>query len=378
VTAIDWFALAVVAVAALLGLRKGLVAGALAAGGVVAGAVIGSRLAPALLSGDGTSAYTPLVALAGAALGALLLETIGTFAGGALRKSLRLSPLAPVDAFGGLVLGAAAGLAVVWIVGAVALHVPGRPDLRGAVQRSAVLARLNHVVPPARLLDAIQRVDPFPAIVGPAGPTEPPDPATLRRAGVREAAPSVVRVLGTACGLGVSGSGWVAAPDLVVTAAHVIAGQRDTTIEHPGSGSRLRATAVAYDVRNDVAVLRVDRLRGRPLPLSAAGSGEAVAILGYPENGPFTAVAGRLGRTATVISQDAYGDGPVRRAVTALSGDVRHGNSGGPAVDADGGVTTTVFAARVGSDGGFGVPNEVVRAALADAGERVSTGPCAR
>ena len=377
-TAIDWLALAVVAVAAVLGFRKGLVAGALAVAGVAVGAVLGSRLAPAMLPGDDASPYTPLVALAGAAVGALVLETLGTLAGGALRRSLRLTPLAPLDAAGGLVLGAVAGLALVWVAGAVALHVPGQSELRRSVQRSEVLARLNDVVPPGRLLDAIQRVDPFPSIVGPAGPREPPDPAALERPGVRAAASSVVRVLGTACGLGVSGTGWVVGPGLVVTAAHVVAGQQDTVVEPPNGRQRLRARAVAYEPRNDVAVLRVDGLRARPLRFGVGTSGISVAILGYPENGPFTAVPGRLGRTATVISQDAYGRGPVRREVTALSGSVRHGNSGGPAVDEDGFVETTVFAARIGSSGGFGVPNGVVREAVASANGAVSTGPCAR
>jgi S1-C subfamily serine protease len=163
-----------------------------------------------------------------------------------------------------------------------------------------------------------------------------------------------------------------------VTAAHVVAGQRDTVVEPPDGRRRLRARTVAYDPRNDVAVLRVDGLQARPLRFGVGTSGLSVAILGYPENGPFTAVPGRLGRTATVISQDAYGRGPVRREVTALAGAVRHGNSGGPAVDENGFVETTVFAARIGSSGGFGVPNDVVRDALASVSEPVSTGPCAR
>ena len=174
-TAIDWFAIAVVALAALLGLRKGLVAGGLALTGVAIGAIVGSRLAPALLSDGEPSPYTPVVALLGACFGALLLEAVGSFAGGRLRRALHLTPLAPLDMAGGLVLGAAAGLVAVWIAGAVLLHVPGQSELRRAVQRSEVLARLNEVVPPGRLLDAIERVDPFPAIVGPAGPTEPPE-----------------------------------------------------------------------------------------------------------------------------------------------------------------------------------------------------------
>ena len=74
-----------------------------------------------------------------------------TFAGGRLRRALHLTPLAPLDMAGGLVLGAAAGLVAVWIAGAVLLHVPGQSELRRAVQRSEVLARLNEVVPPGRL-----------------------------------------------------------------------------------------------------------------------------------------------------------------------------------------------------------------------------------
>jgi S1-C subfamily serine protease len=186
-------------------------------------------------------------------------------------------------------------------------------------------------------------------------------------------------VLGSACGLAVSGSGWVARAGLVVTAAHVVAGQRDTTIElGAGSGERLRARAVVFDSRNDVAVLRVRGLRARALAMSAPESGEAVAILGYPENGPFTAEPGRIGRTQTVLSEDAYGRGPVRRTVTSVRGEVRHGNSGGPAVNAAGEVETTIFAARVGSPGGYGVPPEIVRDALARARGPVSTGRCAR
>ena len=119
-TPLDWCALAVVACAAVLGLRKGLVAGGLALAGVAVGAVVGSRLAPALLSDGEPSPYTPLVALVGACVGALLLETVGSLAGGALRRSLRLTPLAPLDLVGGLVLGAAAGVAAVWMAGAVA------------------------------------------------------------------------------------------------------------------------------------------------------------------------------------------------------------------------------------------------------------------
>ena len=378
-TRVDWIAVLVVAVAALLGFRKGLVAGALSLVGVVVGAYLGARVAPHLLPGGGNSPFTPLVGLGGAAIGAVLLEMVGTMAGSSLRGAMRVPPLRLLDSLGGLAVGAAAGLALVWIAGAVALHLPGQREGRRAVQQSLVLTELNRIVPPSRIMEAIERVDPFPAIRGPALPRQRPDPEVLRRPGVAEAAPSVVRVLGTACGLAVSGSGWVARPQLVVTSAHVVAGQRDTTIElGAGSGERLRARAVVFDARNDIAVLRVRGLRARPLASSDPRPGEQVAVLGYPENGPFTATPGVLGNTTAVIAEDAYGRGPVRRTVTSVRGNVRHGNSGGPAVNEAGEVEATIFAARVGSRGGYGVPSEIVERAIGRARGAVSTGPCSR
>jgi hypothetical protein len=379
VTRVDALVLVLVAVAALSGMRKGLIGSALSAVGVFAGAILGARIAPHLLLDGESSPYTPVVGLLGAATGAILLETVGTLVGGSLRRSLRLTPLRTVDTAGGILFGAIAGLVVAWVAGAVALHLPGQTGLREAVQRSLVLQELNHVVPPARLMDAIERVDPFPTIVGPAVPDEPPDPALLDQPGVGEAAPSVVRVLGSACGLAVSGSGWIAGPGRVVTAAHVVAGQRRTTVElSAAGGERFRAVVYSFDARNDVAVLHVEGLSAPALTLAEPRENEAVAILGYPESGPFTAVPGRVGRTSIVVTQDAYGHGPVRRSVTALRGQVRQGNSGGPAVYGDGSVATTVFAARVEGGGGYGVPREPVGAALESATGPVSTGSCVR
>jgi S1-C subfamily serine protease len=163
----------------------------------------------------------------------------------------------------------------------------------------------------------------------------------------------------------------------VVTAAHVVAGQEDTTVEPAGGVPRLHATVVAFDRRNDVAVLRVPGLDASPLALAEPRSSAPVAILGFPESGPFSATPGRIGRTAVVLARDSYGRGPVARTITSIRGRVRHGNSGGPAVDARGRVLATVFAARPGGDVGYGVPASLVRRALAGATEPVSTGSCA-
>ena len=169
---------------------------------------------------------------------------------------------------------------------------------------------------------------------------------------------------------------------MVVTNAHVVAGQDDTTVQVGGAGPRMDAEAIWFDSRNDLALLRAPGLAGLPrLRLREnAPEGTSAAILGFPENGPYDVAPARLGHTATVVSQDAYGHGPVRRAITSLRGQVRQGNSGGPMVDGRGRVVTTIFAATVSDGGrsGYGVPDSVVADALDSASGPVYTGPCAR
>ena len=193
----------------------------------------------------------------------------------------------------------------------------------------------------------------------------------------------MIRIVGTACGLGIEGSGWVAAPGVVVTNAHVVAGEQDTRVEVGGDSPGLPALAIDFDPHDDIAVLRVPGLRAPALSLAPANPppGTAAAILGYPEDGPFNGEPGRVGETLNVDTEDAYGQGPVSRLVTELLGLVRPGNSGGPMVDASGHVDATVFAAVTSgsSGGGFAVPNSLVRDQLRLAesrGASVSTGPC--
>jgi S1-C subfamily serine protease len=378
VTWLDWVVVAFAAALAVRGAQEGFVAGALALVGVVAGAVVGGRLANALLQSGSHSRYAPLLAIGGALLLVFLFQSLGARIGLTLRAELfRIPPLRSVDTFGGFLLGAAAGLFLAWAFGVVALQLPGQSSLRQAVQRSVVLRQLNSILAPRTLLQALARVDPFPAIGGPFADVPPPNPAVLRLPGVRNAAPSVVRVIGTACGLGLEGSGWVAAPQTVVTAAHVVAGESDTAVNPYGTSTKLGATVVAFDARNDVAVLHVPGLHAKALPLVNPQRGESIAALGYPDDGPFSANPGRIGTTQFVLMEDAYGSGPVNRLVTTLRGSYRHGDSGGPGVDGSGHVETMVFASRRGGGGGFGVPAAPIRAALASAHGSVSTGPCA-
>ena len=381
-TPVDWIIVGFTLLMALWGWAQGLIVGALSLVGFAGGALVGARIGPLLLSEGSRSPYAPLVALVAAlAVGGILasgLELLGFHLRGRLDDRLGV-----LDGAGGAVLVACLGLGIIWIFGAVALQTPGARQLREPIQRSVILRTLNEHLPPSGpILQALARFDPFPQIQGPAARVRPPDARIARDPDVRRAGRSVVRVLGTACGLGVQGSGWVAGDGLVVTNAHVVAGQDDTAVQIGGEGEHLDAEAVHFDPRNDLAVLRAPGTDGVPGLRQNVGArpGTSAAILGFPENGPFDVQPGRLGQTQTVTTQDAYGRGPVRRRITSVRGLVRSGNSGGPMVDGRGRVVATIFAATVGDNGrtGFGVPDTLVRDALASSDQPVDTGPCAR
>jgi hypothetical protein len=381
VTPLDWIIVAFTVLMATWGYAQGLIVGALSLGGFAAGAFLGSRLGPLVLEDGSSSPYAPLSALVGAILLGGLLASLAEVLGFHLRRMLG-DRFGVLDGVGGALLVGCLGLFLFWVGGAVALNTPGASELREPIQRSKILGELNAVLPPSGpLIQALARFDPFPEIEGPEAEVAPPNSRIARDPQVRRAAASVVKVLGTACGLGVQGSGWIAGDDVVVTNAHVVAGQDDTTVQLRGEGDHIDAEAIWFDSRNDLAILRAPGLGdARALRLNPNGrEGDSAAILGFPENGPYDVRPGRLGHTSTVVTQDAYGRGPVERSITSLRGLVRSGNSGGPMVDASGRVVTTIFAASVSGGGraGFGVPDDIVRDALGRAGGPVDTGPCA-
>jgi S1-C subfamily serine protease len=364
----DWVVLGVVGVCALYGLATGFLRGALSLAGFALGAYLGARAAPQVL-GD-ASAYVPLVTLAGAILGGALMRGVAELVARVLRTSIGVIPgMRLLDSFAGLVFGFGAGVLLCWAVGAVLLYLPGQSDLRRSVQRSTILGHLNDQFPPERLLEQLERVDPLGVFLGPPAIVPRPDPSLPGDPDVVRASKSVVRVTGIACGLGVEGSGWVAAPGLVVTNAHVVAGVSRPRVDLP-SGAAFFSTVVVFDRTNDLAILRVPGLRARPLALADPDRGTAVALVGYPENGPLTRVPGRLGGTQAILSRDAYDEGPLRREVTTIRGLVRPGSSGGPGIDGKGRVRTTVFARRATERGGYGIPARLVRDALREAGSR--------
>lgn len=376
----DWAIVVFTFALALWGYRQGLIVGALTLAGFGVGAFAGSRLGPMLLAQGTSSPYAPLCGALGALLvGALAAVAFESFALG-LRERLirrRRGLLHRADGAGGAALIASVALGLAWVFGAVALHAPTTARLHADVERSVILSSLNDVLPASgSVLNALDRVDPAPPLGGPPTPAAAPDPAVSSDPEVLAAGRSVVRVLGTACGLGIEGSGWVVRPGLVVTNAHVVAGSDDTTVTTQ-AGLELEATPVYYEPADDLALLQV----AADLPAleiaSEARPGTTGAVLGYPENGPFELAPARLGETRSVISEDAYGNGPIERSISSLRGAVRSGNSGGPVVDGSGSVLGTVFAATTsGYRGGFSIPTDAVRRALDGASDPVDTGLC--
>ncbi len=379
-TRLDWIIVAFAAMLAFFGFRRGFIVAVLSFCGFALGSFIGTRVGPLLVPRGSASPYAPAFGLIGALLAGAILATGFEGVGLRLRRLLVLPGFGLLDGALGAVLSAALGLAIAWILAAVVLQSASTPQLRADIQRSAILSELNQLLPPtAPILHILASLDPLPSISGPLPGVSAPPPAIAHNPGVLAASRSVVRVLGTACGLAIEGSGWVAEPGVVVTNAHVVAGEHDTTVEIGGHEPEMSAYAIAFDPTDDIAILRVPGLGLPALSLAASPpSGRAGAILGYPENGPFDIQPGRIGATQTIVTDDAYGRGPVSRLLTPLRGLVRPGNSGGPLVGRNGRVLTTVFASTTGSGprGGYGVANATVAEVLAGAGRMVGTGEC--
>jgi S1-C subfamily serine protease len=370
-----------IVVSVLRGARTGFLAGVFSLVGVVIGASVGSRIAPSLLPDGGNPIYGAGITLGSILAFSVLGEVIARSMGGSLRNRLSSPTSATLDGLGGALLGFALALVLVWAVGVFALQSPTLASLQPAAQDSRILQTLKERMPSGLLTQAVADLQPLPKIRGPEPEVAAPEGNIVNDPDVQAASRRTLRVTGTACGYGVEGSGWVAGRDLVVTNAHVVAGETATWVQLGGSGQQLPAEVVAFDARNDIAVMRVDGLDLAPLPVAAARPGEAAAVIGFPQNGPLDIEPARTGTTERVVSTDAYDNGPVERIVTSFRVYVRPGNSGGPAVNADGQVISTIFASRTDSNNsGYGVPSRIVQRHLQTATSRTtpaSTGGCA-
>jgi S1-C subfamily serine protease len=374
VSAIDLAAIALIALMAIMGARRGLVASVFSLAAIAIGAVVGSRLAPHLLSGGAHSPYTPIAGVVGALVLGVLLQILAGTAGMAIRNALRLSPFRAVDSIGGLVFGGLTAIAFVWVVAVAILLLPQQTRFRDDVRGSAVLSGLVQALPPREILHALASVDPFPTLSGPSAPKLPPDLRVLRDPAIPIVARSVVKVEAIACGIGYTGTGWVVSNGLVVTAAHVIAGATHVFVTRP-NGIATPVEPVLFDGHNDLALLRVFGLGLPSLRLSDPLENSTGIVLGYPGGGEFARIAARVGRTSAFVARD-YREDIAWRTITSVRAAIRAGDSGGPLIDSAGRVEGTVFARKEGADIGYATPTEVLRRDLAKPRGPVSTGSC--
>lgn len=374
----------------IAGYRQGFVTGVLNLVGLVLGAFAGMQIAPKIAEWVSGSTRQALAGMVVVLVAAAIGQLVGTAIGSAIRGRIRWRPVQRIDAVGGGLVSTAGILIIAWLIGTELKDSPF-VGLAQQVKGSRVLRAVDGVMPPAPDVAApfrrlISR-EGFPQVFadirgGRSRAVPPPDPAVISSQAVTSSRQSIVRVTGIAreCSHRVEGTGFVYADGLVMTNAHVIAGVRSAKVSSE-SGDTHDARIVLFDPKRDVAVLRVEDL---DLPaLEFAGpqrTGDNGVVAGYPEDGPFTAVAARVRDQLTAVGRDIYERGIVRREVYAIRAKVLPGNSGGPLLTPDGRVSGVVFASAADDpDTGYALTADEV-ASSAAAGRRsdavVSTGAC--
>jgi S1-C subfamily serine protease len=356
VTGLDIALLVITALVAISGYVEGFVLGACATIGLLAGAAVGVYGVPRVLDNFSPSVEVSFAALVLVVLLASIGRTIGAILGSKLRNKISWKPVRAVDALGGAALAAVSVLVVAWVLG-VAVSGARIPSVTSAVRGSQVLAKVDKAMPSGadRALQAFNDVvntDLFPRFLDPFVPerirdTQPPDSGISRLAQVKAAYSRIAKVTGVAnCARGLEGSGFVFAPQRVMTNAHVVAGVSAPRVELDGHS--YAATVVLFDPSVDIAVLYVPKLTAEPLVLDKSGKADASAVvLGYPENGPFDAEPARIRSEERLRGPDIYGDSTVTRRAFSIWASVRPGNSGGPLLSPKGTVYGVVFAASV-------------------------------
>jgi S1-C subfamily serine protease len=348
---------------AAAGVRRGFIHGALALLGFAAGGVLGVVLLPPLVERFGNSEDSWLrpglgrvvVVLLGLLALAWLGQLLGSLAGRRLRDNVRSRPGRVVDgALGAVTALAAVALLTFFVAGA--LRGSPSPALSRAVAESKVVAVVDRFVPPqvgsiSRGFRALLDAGGFPRVFEGLGPevilpVDPPAAADVD--GVAGAvAGSIVKITGVAdsCDRGLEGTGFVVAPQRVVTNAHVVAGVDEPRVQVGGEGRALAGEVVLLDPDRDLAVLAVPGLQAAALPLGQdLGRGDPALIAGFPLDGPYTAEAARVRQVLTASGENIYGQPGAERQVYSLFATVEPGNSGGPLLDASGAVVGVIFA----------------------------------
>jgi S1-C subfamily serine protease len=376
------------------GFRNGAVVGALSMIGFFGGAAIGAQIAEPIGSrvADGR-AQVPVAILCVLML-AMIGQLVGAWAAGHIRARVRSEKGRAVDSGIGSALGIVSVMLVAWMV-AVPLASSPYPTLASEATHSRIVRSVNDVMPGSvRSLYSSLRgfldQSGFPPVFGdlPSGPSVavPAPDSTLTpavQARVTRAHRSIFKIYGEApsCSRGIEGSGFVYAPDRVITNAHVVAGTSQVAVQ-VSKNHNLPATVVLFDPKRDIAVLNVPGLDAPVLHFATttAGKGDPAVVLGYPEDGPFNVRSARVRSRSTVSGSDIYGNGNIQREIYSLRAIVRSGNSGGPLMADDGTILGIVFATALdSSDTGYALTaGELASdaAAGATATEPSGTGHC--
>jgi S1-C subfamily serine protease len=376
---------------AINGYRQGFVVSVMSFIGFLGGAALGlqvaSPIATRLVGGSGQVVLAVVVVVFCAMLGQFLTVYLGNLA----RQRMTWRPARVADSAGGAAVSALAVLLVAWMIATPLASAP-LPELSKAVRHSGIIHAVDGAVPDSvrdlyQSLRATVGRGGFPEVFGPLVPTSvpdvpAPDPRLLRSPVVQADRPSVVKIVGTAysCSRRLEGSGFVFAPQRVMTNAHVVAGVGHPTVHT--DGGTLDATVVLYDPNVDIAVLAVPELSATPLRFARtlAERRQDAIITGYPSDGPFFVGPARIRDVQRIRGPNIYSTRTVVRQAYAIRGTVRSGNSGGPLLATDGSVYGVIFAAAVDDpDTGFALTAQQVGtdAALgASASQQVGTGPC--
>jgi S1-C subfamily serine protease len=365
---LDLALLVVAAAFAVSGYRQGFIVGALSFAGFLGGAVAGALFAPgisrALVGGQNQQDLVAVIIL-------VLLAIIGQFAasaiGTALRSHVNWRPAAFLDSVGGAAVSVLSVLLIAWVIGSVLVASPFS-GVVAQVNNSAVLRTVDRLMPSTArtMFSDFRRLlasGPFPEVFSGIGAAHvlsvaPADPAVLKSAGYLDATNRVFKVRGTApsCSRVIEGSGFVYAPDHILTNAHVVAGVAQGQLQvYSQNGTAHKATVVFYDPQVDIAVLYVPGLNLAPLSFAGqAQMGADAVVAGYPLDQGFTPRAARVGDIQDATGPDIYQTSQVTRQIYEIKADVEPGNSGGPLIAPNGSVYGVVFAAAVGvPDTGF-------------------------
>lgn len=338
---VDIVLLVLVAIAGIRGLRLGAAIQVLSFGGFWLGLFIGALAVPSLVGLVHTTASKTIIAAVAIFGMAGIVGGVGRYLGVHSSVALRRFHLGPVDSAAGAVVAMFATLVAVWLVAGVFTN-SRFTSLNSALANSHVLRAADKLLPaPPTIFSRIESFlasEKFPVVFAGlpplvAPPVTPPSESAIAAA-VAVDAPSTVKIEGSGCGVIKEGSGFVVAPGLVVTNAHVVAGiSRPFVIDQYGDHP---ATAALYDPQLDIAVLRVPGLRDPSAPLlggsAFVGRGTTAAVLGYPEGGPFKAVPAGVAEAFRATGLDIYGNTEVTREVYELNAVIQPGNSGGPLI----------------------------------------------